>query len=186
MSEKFGGYDISKKKKCNLVNATNGGEGVLGHKHSLEQRKLISNKTKEAMKNLPQETKDRMRQATIGQIPANIVKVIDHLGNIYESATEAGKQIGAFDSNIIKGIKQKRRTNGYSFSYYTKGMTKSPIHEFKQVRAIICNETQVNFPSISEAARQMDLNVGNLGSVLKGRNKTCMGYTFSYTNEEQY
>lgn len=45
---------------------------------------------------------------------------------------------------------------------------------------IICIETGIEFYGISECSRQMGLNDGNITSVLKGKRKTCGGYTFKY------
>ena len=45
---------------------------------------------------------------------------------------------------------------------------------------IICIETGVEYSSGKECAKQMGLHRGNITSVLKGKRKTCGGYTFKY------
>ena len=45
---------------------------------------------------------------------------------------------------------------------------------------IICIETGIEYYGARECARQMGLNDGNITSVLKGKRKTCGGYTFKY------
>lgn len=41
------------------------------------------------------------------------------------------------------------------------------------------------FPSITDAARALDLNIGNVGAVLKGKLKHCGGYVFTYLTPEE-
>ena len=50
----------------------------------------------------------------------------------------------------------------------------------KHSKSVLCIELNQIFPSLTEAARQLSLNVGNLGSVLAGRRKTAGGYHFEY------
>ena len=50
----------------------------------------------------------------------------------------------------------------------------------KHQKSVLCVELNQIFPSIIEAAEQLSLNVGNLGSVLKGRRKTAGGYHWEY------
>ena len=47
-------------------------------------------------------------------------------------------------------------------------------------REIVCCETGEIFKSQHDAARKMNLNVGNLNKVLKGKYKTTGGFTFKY------
>ena len=48
---------------------------------------------------------------------------------------------------------------------------------------IICVETGVEYSSGKECAKQLGLHRGNIINVLKGRRKTCGGYTFKYKEE---
>ena len=50
----------------------------------------------------------------------------------------------------------------------------------KRSKPVLCVELNQIFPSLNEAARQLRLNVGNIGSVLAGRYKTTGGYHFEY------
>ena len=50
----------------------------------------------------------------------------------------------------------------------------------KRSKPVLCVELNQIFPSLTEAAKQLRLNVGNLGSVLTGRSKTAGGYHFEY------
>lgn len=50
-------------------------------------------------------------------------------------------------------------------------------------KSIICVETGVKYHSTKDCAKQLGLNRGNITNVLKGRRKTCGGYTFKYKEE---
>lgn len=51
----------------------------------------------------------------------------------------------------------------------------------KPVKVIdIANGEYNYYPSATECARQLGLNQGNIVSCLKGKRKTCGGYTFKY------
>ena len=50
----------------------------------------------------------------------------------------------------------------------------------KLSKPVLCVELNQIFPSITEAAKQLGLYVGNLGSVLAGRYKTTGGYHWEY------
>ena len=52
-------------------------------------------------------------------------------------------------------------------------------HE-KLGKPILCIELNQIFPSVTDAARQLSLSKGNLGSVLAGRRKSAGGYHFEY------
>lgn len=52
-----------------LTNSTDGGEGLWGYSPSEETRTKISIRTKEAMANLPAETKKRIREGRLGKTP---------------------------------------------------------------------------------------------------------------------
>ena len=50
----------------------------------------------------------------------------------------------------------------------------------KLQKPVLCVELNQIFPSLTDAARQLRLSVGNLGSVLTGYSKTAGGYHFEY------
>jgi hypothetical protein len=50
-------------------------------------------------------------------------------------------------------------------------------------KKVICIETGQVFRTLSEAANEMNLNVGNICSVCHGRGKACGGYHFEYVKE---
>lgn len=169
-----------RKKGCSLVNATDGGEGLQGYRFSQEQKKMISERTKEAMKNLPQATKDRMRNSKKGKVPRNKRKVIDQNGTIYSSLTEAASTINVTSGAISFGIKNKKQTKAYSFRYYEEGVVRCEVYETKNSHRVKCNELNKEYVSIREAGRDLGLDPSSISNVCKGKSKTCGGFTFSY------
>lgn len=50
-------------------------------------------------------------------------------------------------------------------------------------KPIICLDTNIEYISATECARKTGLSQGNITQVLKGKRKTCGGYTFKYKEE---
>ena len=50
----------------------------------------------------------------------------------------------------------------------------------KRSKPVLCVELNQIFPSLTDAARQLRLNVGNISNVLTGRIKTTGGYHWEY------
>jgi hypothetical protein len=163
-----------KKKGCNLVNATDGGEGLQGYKFTNEQKMMISERTKEAM---TPEIRQKISDLKKGKPAHNRRKIVDDLGNIYNSLSEIGDA-----SAIVQSIKNKRQSKGRSYKYYEEGDIKCEVYETKNSIAIKCNELNKKYISIREAARILNLDAGGISKVCKGKAKTCGGYTFSFDN----
>lgn len=51
-------------------------------------------------------------------------------------------------------------------------------------KPIICIETGIEYPSVSECERQMGFKHNTIGSVLRGKSSNHKGYTFKYKNQE--
>lgn len=51
-------------------------------------------------------------------------------------------------------------------------------------KPVICVETGIEYPSVSECERQMGFKHNSIGNVLRGRNCSHKGYTFVYKNQE--
>ena len=54
----------------------------------------------------------------------------------------------------------------------------------KDKKAIICIETGIEYESIQECARQLNLYATNICKVLKGKTKTTGGFHFKYKNDD--
>ena len=171
------------KKKCDLTNKTRGGDGVWGYKFSDEQKKMISERTKLAMKNLSPEIKEKMRNTNKGKPAHNRRKLIDHLGNTYTSLTEAANILDVHESAIRYGLKNYRQVKNYSFKYYENGDVRCRIYENRNSKPIRCIELNKEYMSVRNAARELKLDPGDIGKVCKGTRPHCGGYTFTFINQ---
>lgn len=63
--------------------------------------------------------------------------------------------------------------------------SKAKIRESRRymMKPVYCFETDTTYESISEAARQLDLERTNLKATLKGKHKHCGGYHFKYADK---
>lgn len=159
------------KSNIEGYNLTQGGDGVCGYKFSDEDKKYISMKTREAMKNpiIRQKCK-----SNLGKPSAKRIKIIDNNGIIYDSITEASKILKVTSGAIKYCIKNKvRLKNTLSFKKYEDGDTVCPayakrisskknipmqleqkikLQNHSRNKSIISDNGQI-FKSISEASR---------------------------------
>lgn len=100
-----------------LTNTTDGGEGVKGYKFSDQQRKMISERTKEGMQNLSQEKKDLMvkiRNQNFEKMKAaSLVPLQDQYGKVYSSVKEAAEFFGFTPSNITYHLRANTPVKGF-------------------------------------------------------------------------
>lgn len=108
----------------------------------------------------------------------------------FESQHEAARQLGVSQSNVYKVLKGLRKhAGGYWFTESESEITKEKIQEIKDnmpngVFAVNLKTLEVlRFETQSEAARQLGVDSGNIGKVLKGRNKQTGGFWFCYADE---
>lgn len=110
----------------------------------------------------------------------------------FESQCEAARKLSIDQGSIARVVKGLYKYAGnYWFTEDENEITDEKIQEIKN-NILSCSVIAVNqetfevfwFKSQSEAARQLDVNSGNLNSVLKGkRHKTAGGYWFTYADE---
>lgn len=168
----------------NGYNLTSGGEGTSGHTLSRAKRRMISNKTKKAMKNLPEETKRRMANASKGKPAINRRAVIDHNGKIYPSVTEAAKVINATRPRICRAIRTGGRCNEYRFNYVCQGITpKKPRAGFGVKRKVFCHQNNKTYESLVAAAKDLNLKTNSIASAVH-RNILIFGFKFTYIDKE--
>lgn len=107
-------------------NATAGGEGAFGYKHTSEARTTMSERRRG--KRLSDETRNRMSASKKGVCPtgqraaatARSRPVVDQHGTIYPSATAAAKQLGLHAGNIRRVLRgSHNHTGGYVFTFLT-------------------------------------------------------------------
>lgn len=105
-----------KNEGAKLVNTTDGGEGVCGYKFSDEQKKMISEKTKKAMKNPLIHAKCVEGGNKSGFAERTRVKIKDQFGTQYKSLTEASKIICCSVGAITLAMKDNRKVKGFYFT----------------------------------------------------------------------
>lgn len=108
-------YWISYFKSINspLLNCTNGGDGVKNRIIDDNFRKKISIGTKKWWDTLDINIKNRIKENNLTGHGKEKIKLIDQHGNVYESMTDAAKQIKCNISAISIAIKKNRPCKGY-------------------------------------------------------------------------
>jgi hypothetical protein len=110
---------------CRLTNATDGGEGMLGFKHSAESRRRIS----DAKKNPSREVRQRLATAGLGKRHSEQTRkkmslahrgqrVVDEAGAIYPSSYAAAQALNVPRGSVWKVLKgQYSHAGGHKFKY---------------------------------------------------------------------
>lgn len=144
-----------------LHNKTDGGEGTSG----------LSGELHYAFgKPLSAEQKEHLSRINSGKkIPIGIRKKIsDTLKRNYTE--ERRKKLIERMSGINNPIYGRTRTEE----------EKNKIRLSNSKKPIICNQTQQIFLSQMEASKVMNIKQGDINNMLRGRQKTVKGYSFSY------
>ena len=83
-------------------------------------------------------------------------------------------QVGHWDDD--------KDNNDISNLYWTEPMENNNhgSRNSKISKRVYCVELEREYPSLSAAARDLKINLGNLSSCLKGRQYTCGGYHWHY------
>ncbi len=106
----------------------------------------------------------------------------------YDSGTEAARQTGLPVSKISEVCSNKRKTvGGLNFVF-----ANTPREEWQlnvsPKRRVLCIETGVEYESISEAARQLNIHQASIGNVCRGKYGSAGGLHFRFVDvplEEQ-
>lgn len=142
-----------------------------------EHKKKISESTKEALKNLPTEKKNKMRG-----IPKTQKKVIClETQIIYNSICECSKILNIQRSDIRKVCNGERiKAKGLTFRFVENGNIINVEIENKAKKKIICINTNKEYESITEASNDLNVKHQHISAILNGRQKTTKGYSFKY------
>lgn len=170
---------------CKLTNTTDGGEGTLGYKFSEEERKIISERTIEAMKN-PEIIK-KISDSGKGRIPPNKGKKYSQ--EICKKISEAkkGKSVG-LGRKHSKESKKKMSESKKNYIPWIKG--KNHSEKTKRHRQLtdprnlkVIDNFRIIYISISEASRITGISRKTIHRQLKNKKATrnCK-FFFEYYN----
>lgn len=113
----------------------------------------------------------------------------------FESQCEAGRQLGVYQANIRSVIAGKlKQTGGYWFTEDNGDdfkIDKDKLRKIKVITPFRCGIYAINlktlevlrFESQSEASRVLEVDVGSLNKVIKGKLNQTKGYWFTYADE---
>ena len=110
----------------------------------------------------------------------------------FKTQSEAARQLGVDQGSIAKAVKGQRNTvGGYWFTEDKSEITEEKIREIKAKMRFFGGVVAINldtfkvfyFESQSEAARQLDIGQGNIGSVVRGELNKTKGFWFCRADE---
>lgn len=84
---------------------------------------------------------------------------------------EINHKDGNKTNNAISNLEWVSRSENIKHSY-------KELNRPKNMRSVLCVETNIEYDSIQEAAIKTNTNSASIGHVLAGRNKTAGGYTW--------
>ncbi len=175
--------------KKNLCNMTDGGDGVLGLRHSRETREKMS-KAKKGWSPPPKSIETRSKIAEIHK-----VKIVSSLGEKFNSGIDAVNYLKlnghptASRGNISSCINGKQRTAyGRSWARQTDGIPVVKPKKTPNAKMVLRSDGKV-FNTATEAAIYMSFNLsvnasqGNISMVCRGERPSAYGFGWSYKDE---
>ena len=177
-------------------NMTKGGEGTRGFSPSIETRAKYSANSKRRW-NEPDERLKLMRKLKKA-IEAERVPVIQvETGIIFPSVTKAGESIGHQSSEISGACMGKTHVCGdYHWRFFTQEIAETldtPAYdEWRlniinngQKQAVICIETNIVYPSISDASKQTGVHYSSISKCCLFKAKSANNLHWRYANMSQ-
>jgi group I intron endonuclease len=208
----------AKTKECELIteyhtcvydnpkmgyNMTMGGEGLLGHIHSEEtKRKMSESRSGENNpwygKHLPEETKKKLSESLKG-------KMVGENNPFYgqKHSDETKRKISEYASTRVGELNPNygnHKLSGENHPWYGKSLpeeTKQKISESRKgkfsgkdsptAKTVYCFETDKTYVTIREAAKELGVDASSVGKLCKGtyKNDKIKGYHFKYVTEEE-
>ena len=161
--------------ECNGYNATFGGDGCLGYKHSEETKLKFKNRV------MSEETKRKISK-TVSK--TNKGRVVSEETKKKISKSETGKIVSDETRKKISDAQKGRKLSDEWKQNISKHHLENPRYNCECIFQIDkeTNEIIQMYPSISEAKRQTNIN--NISACLNGRQKTAGGFKWKYVNTE--
>lgn len=148
-----------------------------GKKLSQQHKEKIAKSTKEALKNLSEEKKIKIK--TSYKHRKSVVCI--ETNKIYNSITECAEKLDISRSEIRLVCEGKRiSAKNMTFRYVVNGVIQHIQVENKAKRKIMCVQTQKKYESITQASQELNLRHQHISAVLNGRQKTTKGLSFVY------
>lgn len=170
-----------------LVNLTNGGDGMSGHRHSPETKARM--RAKALGRSRGAKTREKIRQYRLGiPVSAEAKALIGafHSARVrpaseYENqrVTNATAETKARRSQAMKTslarpeVKAKMLASRKTSEAFAKAMA-------RRRKPVVCLDTGVEFVSATQAASSLNLQTANVCNVCNGRAKTAGGLTFRW------
>jgi group I intron endonuclease len=149
-----------------LCNLTDGGEGLVGFKHSEESRR-------------------KMRISNRGKTKSGHKLSAEHRQKL--SDAHMGKTLSEEHRAILSEAQKGRVVTAETRSKISAALTGKPIseeHKAKLHKPVRCIETGEVFPSVNDACRKLGVHRQNIAKVAKGQLKQTGGYRFEYINKD--
>ena len=102
-------------------------------------------------------------------------------GEIFKSALSASKAYNVSRNLIVSCCKGMRENaGGYHWHYDGEEI---PVYKGTHAKPIICIDTNIIYPSVSEASRQTKIPINKITECLKGRREHSNGLHWEYKNK---
>jgi group I intron endonuclease len=188
---------------CNLVNATDGGDGTPGYVPTMETRRKMS--LINTGKTLSQETKNKMSLSRMGRKAskkfiqslfdrAKEVCQYDKDGNFVSKhrSCRTASELTGINATKIRACANMKRLSAGGFQWrYFDGQNDTAIEKIncnkpvnrKNVFQYTLSWDFVNsFDSVMEAGRQTGISFKKISACALGKKKSCGGYRWSYSD----
>lgn len=145
-------------------NATEGGEGSVGFKHTNETKRKLSELRKES------------------GFPIVCVET----GKVYKNAVVATEAVGG---KSVSGIRECLNGNNMTAYGYHWRYLKDDNWQLRKNRcnkAVVCVETNDIYESIREASRQTGINKCSIAECCRGTQKTAGGYHWKFKKDSKW
>ena len=172
-SEEVRFIDFYKSEGCNLTNLVNGGNGMLGLKHTQEAKDKISKKLTGRVRS--KEEIEKQSKSISGKNHWNYGKKASEKTRERQSESHKG-MVQSEESRFKKSLSMKGRKRGKMRDDHKDKLRLAKRNKMKPVR---CVDEDIEFESIRSAARYFNIDKSYIQRSI-GKSKPCTktGFTF--------